>query len=102
VIKIIKADLLKTYIKRSIHISEEEMKNVVNLTYKLDIYNNWPSNDMGDDFCIYTGFSEDGETPRYFIKHFNRDWFGGWTYEETTVWYEITEHDYATLSKPNF
>ena len=84
-------------ISASNQLSEEDIKKVNQLTFVKEVYRCWESNDEGEDFKLYKGFTADGITPRYFLKHFYREWFGGWTSEDTTNWYEISEEEYLRL-----
>ena len=67
------------------------------LTHVKTIYDHWPSNDMGDTVDIYT----DGRSvaPRFFLRHFERDWDGGWTSDDTEYWFEISEQEFEELYK---
>ena len=82
----------------AIRISEDKIKEVNNLTDVKEIYADWESNDMGEDFTLYTGSSSSGKA-RYFLRHYLRDWFGGWTSDDYVMWYEITESVYNILYK---
>ena len=76
---------------------KEDVEKVIQLTFIKEVYSRWESNDEGEDFELYKGFAADGITLHYFLKHFSRGWFGGWTYEDTTNWYEIPEEEYLRL-----
>ena len=91
--------VLESVIDNATEIPREDMNNVANLKSFKEIYSCWESNDYGEDFTLYTGYDTDGVTPRYFVYHFVRDWFGGWSYDETRRWYEISEKDYLMLSE---
>lgn len=78
-------------------VSSEKMNEVTGLTRQKIIYSDWPFYYMGDDFVLYTGFDINGEIQRYFLYHLNSDWWGGWTYNQQTIWYEITKLDYDKL-----
>lgn len=90
-------DIIEQLIKTAPRLSEEDVKNIKQCTFVKEIYSCWETNDYGDDFDLYTGLSLDDVTPRYFLKHFSRDWYGGWTYDETTVWYELSRQEYLML-----
>ena len=90
-------DLFKWVKDTATRISKEDIANIAELTSVKEIYSCWESNDEGEDLTLYTGLAIDGVSPRYFLKHFKRDWYGGWSYDETTTWYEIAEQDYLQL-----
>ena len=90
-------DLFKWLNATATRLSKEDMANVAELTSVKEIYSCWESNDDGEDLALYTGLAVDGVTQRYFIMHFKRDWYGGWSYDETTIWYEISKEDYLYL-----
>ena len=94
-------DFIKRLIKTAPRLSEEDVKNIVECTFVKEIYSCWESNDYGDDFDLYMGLSLDQVSPRYFLKHFSRNWNGGWTYDETTIWYELSLQDYLELYQDN-
>lgn len=90
-------DHIKQLINSSDPVPKEALANIINLTFTKEIYRCWKSNDEGEEFSIYTGTDADGVTPRYFLKHFERVWWGGWTSEDKTIWYEITKQEYLKL-----
>ena len=90
-------DLFKQVKDTATKLSKEDIASIVELTSVKEIYSCWESNDDGEDLTLYTGLTADGVMRRYFIKHFTRDWYGGWSYDETTTWYEISEQDYLHL-----
>ncbi len=90
-------DLFHRLARTSVCLSENDMENVLKLTFVKEVYSCWESNDEGEDFDLYTGLAADGVTPRYFLKHFSRDWYGGWTHDETRKWYEISEQEYLQV-----
>ena len=77
-------------------VPEEEIKTLP-LTEVTNIYSDWFSNDMGVDFDLYLSSCEDGAAPRYFLRSFDRDWYGGFSTNDTTEWYEITKEAYTAL-----
>ena len=92
-------DFIKQVAMTALRLSEEDVKNIVECTLVKEIYSCWESNDFGEDFALYTGFADDGVTHRYFLKHFERDWYGGWSYDDKFDWYEISEKDFLLLSQ---
>lgn len=90
-------DLVKWVKDTATRCSAEDIASIVELTIVKKIYSYWESNDDGEDLTLYTGFAVDGVMRRYFIQHLTRDWYGGWTYDDTTTWYEISEQDYLYL-----
>lgn len=89
--------LLDLYTNKSLRVSQEELSNVVNLTFVMQVYSKWESNYDGEDYNLYTGFQANASTQRYFLERFSRDWYGGWTYDESTIWIELSAHDYNIL-----
>ena len=91
-------DVFRWLTNTATRLSEE---NIANVTKVKEVYSCWESNDDGEDLTLYKGFAADGVTPRYFLKHFKRDWDGGWSYDESATWYEIPEQEYLKLCKNN-
>ncbi len=81
---------------------KEELENVTKFTFVKRIDSRWKSNDEGRSLDLYIGFAEDGVTPRYFLKYFCREWWGGWSYDETTTWYELSRQEYLKLCENNY
>ena len=94
-------DFIKQLTETAPQLSEEDVKSIVECTFVKEIYSCWESNDEGDNFDLYKGLSLDRITPRYFLKHFCREWYGGWTHDETTTWYELSQQEYLKLSQEN-
>ncbi len=90
-------NLFNRLTRTAICLSKKDMENVMNLTFVKEVYSCWESNDEGEDFALYTGVSCDGVTPRYFLMHFSREWYGGCTHDETRKWYEISEQEYLQV-----
>ena len=90
-------DLFSLLKNPATELDEEQIKNIPSLTCIKDIYRYWGLDIDTESLTLYTGLDADGFTTRYFVNHFNRDWYGGYTYNETTIWYEISEEDYLNL-----
>ncbi len=90
-------DYLNQLTSKGAPLSREALNSIKNLTQAKEIYSCWESNDMGEDFKLYTGTDADGVTTRYFLNHYEREWWGGWTTNDKSEWYEITRQEYETL-----
>ena len=77
-------------------ISEEEIRKIPNLSHTKTVYEDWPSNDYGDSVELYIS-EGNGNATRYFLRHHNRDWFGGWSFNDTFTWVELSKKDYSAL-----
>ena len=95
-------EILCRLTKNASRLSNEDMENVAELTFVKEIFSYWPSNDEGDDVDLYTGVSLDGVTPRYFLQHLSRDWNGGWTSNDTYMWYEISQQEYMKFCENDY
>ena len=76
---------------------KEERPSIKNLTFHKRIYSEWSGNDDGDDFELWIGYDSKASSSRYYLRHFYREWWGGWTYDERDDWYELWCDDFAAL-----
>ena len=90
-------DLLKWLEDNATRLSKEDIANITELTSVKEIYSCWDSNEDGEDLTLYTGLDVDSGVRRYFVMDFMRVWYGGWTYNDVTIWYEISEQDFLQL-----
>ena len=77
-------------------ISEEEIKQLKNLTEIKEIYSDWECNDFGEDYTLYTAIGDD-KAIRYLLLNFIRDSSGGWSYNDIHLWHELTKEQYTEL-----
>ena len=90
-------DLFNWLENNATRLSNEDIANIAELTSVKEIYSCWESYEDGEDVTLYTGLAVDGVARRYFIDHFIREWYGGWTCNDIHIWYEISEQDYLQL-----
>ena len=83
--------------KRNSEITEDELFKTINAKHIAEVYSFWEGDDEGDSFDLYTSVSP--ENTRYYLRHFNREWYGGWTRNEKSKWIELSPEDISALRK---